>query len=172
MLSERERETLCDIERRLRWHSPELVRLFNSTWPQPQTNHPQRARTRVLVAAAALVGLMLRGPRMLNEAEASAPQHPPLARISPPATLDAHRTESAPDAAARVAVVDPSVDAITTLATATCRARARDIAVPPTRQARTTGRIADGRAVSIGSSGPQSPSNTDRDVRAESESSW
>lgn len=132
MLSERERETLCDIERRLRWHSPELVRLYNSMWPQPETNHPQRARTRALVAAAAVVGLMLRGPRMLDDAEADT-------RIAPPGTI--------------------AVD----------RARARDIAVLPTRQSRTTGRQTHWRAVSIESSCPQSPSNTDRDARAGSE---
>ncbi|MGH3677773.1 MAG: DUF3040 domain-containing protein [Mycobacterium sp.] len=172
MLSESERETLRDIERRLRWHSPELVRLFNSTWPQVETNRHQRARTRVLVAGAALVGLMLRGPRMLNEAEASAQQRPPLPRISRPATIVSPRAGSALDSAASVAapvaVVDLSVDPLPTRVMATCRARARDIAVPPTAQSRTTGRLADRRAVSIGSSCPQSPSSTDR---AESESS-
>jgi hypothetical protein len=133
MLSEHELQALCDIERRLRWHSPELVRLFNSTWPRPETNQPQRARTRVLMAAAAVVGLMLRGPRMLNEAEAGAQQRPPLARISPPATIAAHRSESAsgPAAAAGVAVVDPCVDVMTTRARASCRARARNIAGYP-----------------------------------------
>ena len=92
MLSEHEREALLDIERRLRWRSPELVRLFNSTWPQPETNHPGRARTKVLVAAAAVMGLILRGPRMLNEVEAGEQQRPPMTRISPSATIIADRS--------------------------------------------------------------------------------
>ena len=54
MLSDDELQALRDIERRPRWESPELVRLFNSQEPQPATNHRQRARTRVLLAAAAI----------------------------------------------------------------------------------------------------------------------
>ena len=45
MLSDDELQALRDIERRLRWNSPELVQLFNSVHPQPQTNHHRRART-------------------------------------------------------------------------------------------------------------------------------
>ena len=55
MLSDDELQALRDIERRLRWHSPELVQLFNSVrsrsrrritvsgpgpeccWPQPRS---------------------------------------------------------------------------------------------------------------------------------------
>ncbi len=69
MLSDDEIQALRDIERRLRWHSPELVRLFDSIDPQQATNHRQRARARVLLAAAAVTGAALLGPRMLNEAE-------------------------------------------------------------------------------------------------------
>ena len=69
MLSDDELHALREIERRLRWESPELVRLFNSQEPQPATNHRQRARTRALLAAAAIKGLMLLGPCMPTEAE-------------------------------------------------------------------------------------------------------
>jgi hypothetical protein len=69
MLSEDEIQALREIERRLRWHSPELVRLFESVEPQPESKHRQRARARVLLAAAAVTGVALLGPRMLNEAE-------------------------------------------------------------------------------------------------------
>lgn len=174
MLSERECEVLREIERGLCWRSPELVRLFNSTWPPLQTNQHQRAKTRVLVAGAALVGLMLRGPRMLNEAEAGAQQRPPLAAISPLATIAARRRGSMLDSAASVtaAAVDMSLDGVTPRAAGACRASAHDIAVSSTSQARTTDRVAERRAVCIGSSGPQTPSSADREVRAESESSW
>jgi hypothetical protein len=49
VLSDDELQALREIERRLRWHSPELVRLFNIVEPQPETTHHQRARTRVLL---------------------------------------------------------------------------------------------------------------------------
>ena len=58
MLSDDELHALREIERRLRWESPELVQLFNSQEPQPATNHRQRARNRVLLAAAAITGLV------------------------------------------------------------------------------------------------------------------
>ena len=61
MLSDDELQALREIERRLRWESPELVQLFNSQEPQPATNHRQRARTRVLLAAAAITGLVAAG---------------------------------------------------------------------------------------------------------------
>ena len=46
MLSDDELHALREIERRLRWESPELVQLFNSQEPQPATNHRQRARAK------------------------------------------------------------------------------------------------------------------------------
>jgi len=46
VLSDDELHALREIERRLRWESPELVQLFNSQEPQPATNHRQRARNR------------------------------------------------------------------------------------------------------------------------------
>ena len=82
MLSDDELQALREIERRLRWESPELVRLFNSQEPQPATNHRQRARARVLLAAAAITGLVQLGPRMLNEAEIRTQQRVPLPRTA------------------------------------------------------------------------------------------
>ena len=86
MLSDDELHALRDIERRLRWHNPELVRLFNGLEPQPEANHRQRARTRMIFAAAALTGLTLIGPRMLTEAEIRAQQRRPLPQTAPSAT--------------------------------------------------------------------------------------
>jgi len=83
VLSDDELHALRDIERRLRWQSPELVRLFNRVEPQPATNHRPRARTRVLLAAAALTGLALLGPRVLNEAEVRTRRRRPLPRTAP-----------------------------------------------------------------------------------------
>ena len=96
-------QALRDIERRLRWESPELIRLFDSVEPQQAKNHRKRARTRVLMAAAALTGLALLGPRMLNEAEIRTQKRPPLPRTSPPDTTIAERADpvSGPAAAGR-----------------------------------------------------------------------
>ena len=93
MLSDRELAALRDIERRLRWESPELFRLFDSGEPQQAKDHRKRAKTTVLLAAAALTGLALLGPRMLNEAEVRTQKRPPLPRTSPPDTTIAHRTD-------------------------------------------------------------------------------
>jgi hypothetical protein len=83
MLSDDEIQALREIERRLRWHSPELVRLFDSVEPQPEAKHRQRARARVLLAAAAVTGVALLGPRMLNEAEVRTQQRQPLPCTAP-----------------------------------------------------------------------------------------
>ena len=82
MLSDDELQALRQIGRRLRWESPELVQLFNSHEPQPATNHRQRARTRVLLGAAAITGMVQLGPRVLTEAEIRIQQRAPLPRIA------------------------------------------------------------------------------------------
>jgi hypothetical protein len=83
MLSDDEIQALREIERRLRWHSPELVRLFGSVEPQQATKHRQRASARALLAAAAVTGLALLGPRMLNEAEVRTQWRQPLPCTAP-----------------------------------------------------------------------------------------
>jgi hypothetical protein len=83
MLSDDEIQALREIERRLRWHSPELVRLFDSVEPQPEAKHRQRARARALLAAAAVTGVALLGPRMLNEAEVRTQRRQPLPCTAP-----------------------------------------------------------------------------------------
>ena len=93
MLSDDELQALRDIERRLRWHSPELVELFKSVESQPETTHPQRARTKVLLAAAALTGLTLLGPRMLNETEIRTQRRAPLPHTAEADTPTARRTD-------------------------------------------------------------------------------
>lgn len=76
MLSKHERRMLRGIERQLRRESPDLVRQFD---PETLTARgAQRARARMFAAAAALAGLTLLGPRMLNEAEVLAQRSPPL----------------------------------------------------------------------------------------------
>lgn len=125
MLSDDELQALRDIERRLRWESPELVRLFNSQDPQPETNHRQRARARVLLAAAALTGLTLIGPRMLTEAEVRTQQRAPLPRTAPSDTTIARRTDPVSGPAALTApieVADTLVAPSTIVATPLCRA--------------------------------------------------
>ena len=54
MLGDHELEALRDIERRLRWDSPELARLFSTVGALPAKSRRKRARARMLVAAAGL----------------------------------------------------------------------------------------------------------------------
>jgi hypothetical protein len=86
---------LRNIERRLHRGSPELFRLFDSVEPQPATNHRKPARTRVLIAAVALSGLALRGPRMLSETEVRALRRQPLPRTARVDRAVAERTDLA-----------------------------------------------------------------------------
>jgi Protein of unknown function (DUF3040) len=83
MLNDDEIQALRELERRLRWHSPELVHLFDSEEPQQATKHRQRASARALLAAAAVTGMALLGPRMLNEAEIRTQRRQPLPRTAP-----------------------------------------------------------------------------------------
>lgn len=92
MLSDDEHHALHEIERRLRWESPELVRLFNGGEPQVPANAPQRAGARALLAAAAINVCALLGPRMLTEAEVRSRQRAPLPRIEVFDTAIARRT--------------------------------------------------------------------------------
>ena len=123
MLSDDELHALRDIERRLRWASPELVRLFDGVEPLPEANRRKRARARMLVASAAFAGLALLGPRMLNEAETTAQRRPATAAVSPSQVTIASRgpTASGPatSVAALVTVIDLSIGALTTRGTAT-----------------------------------------------------
>jgi hypothetical protein len=100
MLSDDELHALRDIERRLRWNSPELARLFDSIEPQQATNHRKRARTRALLAAAALTGLTLLGPRLLNEAEVRTQRRRPLPRTAPAGSAITERANPVSGAAA------------------------------------------------------------------------
>jgi hypothetical protein len=109
MLSDDESQALCEIERRLRWHSPELARLFDSHKPQLKAHHRQRATARALLAAAAIKGLVLLGPRMLTEAELRTKRRRPLPRTAPAESATAGRAGPVSGTAAPVgpvAVVD------------------------------------------------------------------
>lgn len=125
MLNDDELHALREIERRLRWESPELARLFNSQEPRPETSHRQRARTRMLLAAAALAGLILIGPRMLTEAEVRSQQRRPPPRTAPSGITIACGTDppSGPPAlTAPIEVADVSVAPSTIIATPLCQA--------------------------------------------------
>jgi Protein of unknown function (DUF3040) len=111
MLSDDELAALRDIERRLRWNSPELFRLFNSQEVQPATDHRKPARTRALIAAAAVTGMALLGPRMLNEAEVRTQRRRPLPRTAPADSAITERADpvsgpAAPAGPIPVAVAD------------------------------------------------------------------
>ena len=124
MLSEDESEALRDIERRLRRESPALVRLFGNAELPQATNRSQRARTRVVLAAAALTGLALLGARPFNEAEILTRRRRPLPRIVPVYTAIADRAQPASEPAAPaapIAVVDVFLGALTAVATPRCR---------------------------------------------------
>lgn len=124
MLSDDELQALRDIERRLRWHSPQLVQLFNSVEPQSETTHHERGRTKVLLAAAALTGLTLLGPRMLNETEIRTQRRAPLPHTAEADNATARRTDPVSGPAAPVgpvAVVD----------TCPCLAPSTMFATPP-----------------------------------------
>ena len=123
MLSDDELHALREIARRLRWESPELVRLFNSQEPQPEVNDRQRARARVLLAAAAIKGLVLLGPRMPTEAEIRIQQRAPLPRTAAFDTAIARRTDPVSGPAAPTAPIATTLAAPSTIvATPLCRA--------------------------------------------------
>jgi hypothetical protein len=125
VLSDDELHALREIERRLRWESPELARLFNSQEPQPAMHHRQRARTRMLLSAAALTGLILRGPRGLTEAEVQSQQRRPLPRIAPSGITIAEGADPLSGPAtltAPIEVADISVAPSTIVATPLCQA--------------------------------------------------
>jgi Protein of unknown function (DUF3040) len=84
VLSDRELDALRDIERRLRWESPELTRLFGDGRLPDDPDRRKRMRSRISIAAAALSGLALLGPRALDETDGEAHNLPPLTRTSPP----------------------------------------------------------------------------------------
>jgi hypothetical protein len=103
VLSDRELDTLRDIERRLRWENPELTSLFGGGRLPDDPDRRNRMRARMLVAAAALSGLALLGPRALDEARVGDRDLPPLTRTSPPETTGARSgapTADTADAAA------------------------------------------------------------------------
>ncbi|WP_165606455.1 DUF3040 domain-containing protein [Mycolicibacterium celeriflavum] len=77
-MSDDELHALRAIERRLRWENPDLVRLFSSEEPPLAANLRQPARGRALLAAAAITGLLLLGPRNLTEAEVRTRRRAPL----------------------------------------------------------------------------------------------
>ena len=152
MLSDRELAALRDIERRLRWESPELFRLFDSVQPQQAKDHRKRAKTRVLLAATALTGLALLGPRMLNEAEVRTQKRRPLPRTSPPDTTIAHRTDPVSGPAAPAdpgAVVDIFLAQSTIVATPARHGPCAERTRPPSRSGTRTRRVAPPRALTF-----------------------
>lgn len=64
MLSDDERNALCEIEQRLLASSPTLVRVFHGVTPRPPYDRSVRVRLRVLVLAVTFGMFALRGPRV------------------------------------------------------------------------------------------------------------
>jgi hypothetical protein len=104
VLSDRELAALRDLERQLRWGSPELFRLFESVQPQQTKDHPKRTRARVLMAGAALMGLALLGPRVLDEAEVRTRRRRPLPCTAPADSTNTRRTGPASGTAAAATI--------------------------------------------------------------------
>lgn len=126
MLSDHELETLRDIERRLRWDSPESTRFFSTVEAPPPKHRGKRARARMLVAAAVFAGMALLGPRMLTEAEVKTRKSPPPPRTSPPVTTVARRKSPVASSTAAVTssvAVDLFLAPPTTIATASRQGR-------------------------------------------------
>jgi hypothetical protein len=124
VLSENEVQALRDIERRLRWESPGLVRLFGNGKPPSATIHTQRARIRVCLAAAALTGLALLGPSPLSEAEVRTRRRRPPPRSAPADTAIFERAEPLSGPAgpsAPIPVVDIFLYVPPVVATPRCR---------------------------------------------------
>ena len=69
MHSDDAHNALLEIERWLRWESPELARLFDNEDPPAWESACRWNRVRTLLAAAAITGCLLLGPRMLTDAE-------------------------------------------------------------------------------------------------------
>ena len=82
MLSDDERNTLCEIEQRLLASSPTLVRAFHGVTPRPPYDRSVRVRLRVLVLAVTFGMFALRGPRVFNEAEITVRKSPPTPRTT------------------------------------------------------------------------------------------
>jgi hypothetical protein len=124
VLSDDELRGLREIERRLRRHAPELVRLFNGHEPQLAKIRRQLARARVLLATCAITGVVQLGPRVLTETEVRTRQRAPRPRTARFRTTVVRRTEpvSGPAAlSAPIAVADIRVAPRPTVTTPLCR---------------------------------------------------
>src|SRR5438309_11951863 len=83
VLTDHELDALRGIERRLRWESPELIRLFNSVEPQPAKPHCKRARTRMPAAAVAGIDEVIGDSSTLAKPESRSPHAEPAHTHSP-----------------------------------------------------------------------------------------
>jgi len=82
VLSDDERNTLCEIEQRLLASSPPLVWVFHGVTPRPPYDRSVRVRLRVLVLAVTFGVCALRGPRVFNEAEITVRKSAPTPRTT------------------------------------------------------------------------------------------
>jgi len=83
VLSDDERNTLCEIEQRLLASSPTLVRVFHGVTPRPPYDRSVRTRLRVLVLAVTFGMFALLGPRNFNDAEITVRKSAPTPRTTP-----------------------------------------------------------------------------------------
>jgi hypothetical protein len=83
VLSDDERNALCEIEQQLLASSPTLVRVFHGVTPRPPHDRSVRVRLRVLVLAVTFGVCALRGPRAFNEDEITVRKSSPTPRTTP-----------------------------------------------------------------------------------------
>ena len=122
-----ELHALREIERRLRWESPELVRLFNSHGAAARDESPSAGEDQSAAGRGRDHGIGLLGPRMLNEAEVRTQQRAPLPRTavaSTPTIRPPGRSLSSGPVAvtAPIEAVEIAVAPSTGCATPLCRA--------------------------------------------------
>lgn len=80
MLSESERETLREIQRKLSSDDPDFARYFHAVEPHQSVVHRQSARTRLVIVAEMVIAFAVVGPNILTNAQISALTVPPAPR--------------------------------------------------------------------------------------------
>jgi hypothetical protein len=115
VLSDDERNALCEIEQRLLASSPTLVRVFHGVTPRPPYDRSVRVRLRVLVLAVTFGVFALRGPRVFNDAEITVRKSSPTPRTTRAvparnrlAVGSSHSASAIPVDTDTVRILDPS----------------------------------------------------------------
>ncbi|NGY65114.1 DUF3040 domain-containing protein [Lentzea sp. NEAU-D13] len=80
MLSESERETLHEIQRKLSGDDPDFARYFHGVGPPAPVVHRQSARASFVVVTEMVIALAVVGPNILTDTQISALTVPPAPR--------------------------------------------------------------------------------------------